>query len=772
MPGYAAFAEWLTAKVAETRSGIEFDHTKLIGKPSKHLNLGGLSECAQIGPRLAEELQHARAVAAAIQLEGKVVVKGNAPALLNPGAFLLSLGAALEKTAATAGKDTRASVTESLPPTKARGAGKQTKRFQECDDTKKQPSKPEAEDAGKACVTVTAIPIAVPCSTDVSQLGEISAREAIADFPKAEGDEIQCDARHGSGEHVVHESEPPSVALTTPITPVQSGRNQPADHAQKQTAPLVHAGDTLVAPTSGPSAVATERTERAGDQSRRDVVAPSPAAQTPVTAGAFSIIGAVPKSWRGSVISVEVATGAVDSKSEQATEFHSSEMPSLHHDARTQFAEIAPIFERVGARQRAVTAVASADKVESRGEEHAASGAPLAPSGTGVLGKSAVERSPVNNLSGVHAPAALVSEKVSAVRNIENAPDTTDSKVHAGEPMQSANSARPAQNKNVVGAQAVARSGVPDEESCGNETTAGPKGREASGGNVKGVANPDSVKGPKAEVLVRVASPVADLTSHVARASDGRVQASVDRSDNTDRSGKTESENRPTSSKTAAKPTGPSQSDRQVHGSDLGFNQQQTTTHRNSEETLPKDLDLPHQSGAAQPTGAAANPIADKQNPVLESGRGELPQSHNGSVYPANSFVHTARILEQATHSEMRIALRTPETGNLEVRTFIRDGQAGAVIAVEKGDVRTALLTELPSLQANLKDRHLEVSQLAVTDYGGAYGSTGSPASGDGGQRQPARNANSVLVATAPNRQRDLDETQQNIRQSGLSVHA
>jgi flagellar hook-length control protein FliK len=263
-----------------------------------------------------------------------------------------------------------------------------------------------------------------------------------------------------------------------------------------------------------------------------------------------------------------------------------------------------------------------------------------------------------------------------------------------------------------------------------------------------------------------------DFTSHIARANDGRAQASVDRGDSADRDVKTGSESKKDPSKTAAAPTGPLQSEKQVPNSDLSASQQQSTAHRNPEGTPSRDLILNHQPGLAQETGAAANPSADKQTPALEAGHGELRRIHDESVNPANTFVHTARILEQAARTEMRIALRTPETGNLEVRTFIRDGQAGAVIAVERGEVRNALLTELPSLQASLKEHQVDVGQLTVTDYSGSSGATGSQASDSDGQQQPARHANAASAGTVPDRRRDLDETQQNREPAGLSVHA
>lgn len=679
-----------------------------------------------------------QSVATAIQLEGKAVLQGSVPALLNPGAFLRSLGEALEKTAVASGKNTCAGIA-SLRQAKAKETGKQPKP--ESDGTVPQQTKADAEDAGKTvAAAIIPIPVVVACPTAAGQLAQSALSETVpASFPKAAGEDAKSGDQQKSDEPVAHEAGPHTESLKTGANIAQSGEGQ----AQTERVPLARTDDALIAQSRAFTAHAAEPAKQVTEASGQRAVQTNPVAQeTHVPAGASDVANAVPEAWRQGVIAIEVVTGPKASS------------PRLQSDPQVQSGTtVEPVRGDVVARQSPATS-ASPNRIESRNDVPAAFDEQPAQFAPVVAGTANVQ-DPANHQSRVYNPPVVLSEEATVPRKAESAHSHIGSKVNAHEPMRSPASASPTQSTEVGGGHVLE-----------NEATVESHAPEAVSRNVSAMSNAASTDASKANVFVRAVPPIVDSTSHIAPAHGEKVQASSDRSEGAKGGSKPESESKKSSSKTGVASTGTSQSEKQFPNPGSSVHQQQPTAQR---EPIPT---APHPSGVAGEPGTAQNASNGKQTPVSDTGHSEPQRIQADDVLAANSLVHTARILEQPVQTEMRVALRTPETGNLEVRTFIRDGQAGAVIAVEKGDVRTALLTELPSLQATLKGHQLEVGQIAVTDYGGSYGSTGSPASGGGGQQQPARHANSASVAAAPNRQRDLDETQQSRQQSGLSVHA
>jgi flagellar hook-length control protein FliK len=712
----------------------------------------GAKKCS----RLADELQYVRAVAITIQLEGTAVSQGSVPAMLNPGAFSRSLSEALEKPAAVEGKNTRTCAPANVSQENTKETGKQTKPGQKRDDTEMPPSKPDAEDAGTNRAALISIPVVLPCSAQAGQVAEISASENVAGLSKFAGEENLSGAQQTPNECVFHAG---SAACTQAPTRTASEQNAPL------TKPSASVGD-VVGVRASTTLAAKDLAEQSGGDSHHLGAEASPVAQqTPGPVSPSGVVNAVPERWRKSVIAVDVITGASDSRSAQPLQPHSSETPSIHDSAAAQTAET--ITPRLGfeARLQAVAAFASATKVEPLDDVPAKSDPAPIPNQAGAMGKSPKTQTPLNHLPRVYIPESCVPEEMPLARNL-------DSKVYAVEAMQSVATTSEAQSIDVAGEQGVNRADVPGKEHDGNKTTVESNRREAFSRNVIAAATLDNAQTLEPEVLVRVSPPSSDSTNHIAAASERRMPASVDRSGGTGRDCNTEAEGKKNPLKPAAASDAPLQPERQFHNTEPAFQQQQSTAQRNLEATLSSDISLTHHPELVQESTVRASLGAANHAAPQEASQSELRQIYLDSARPSNTFVHTARILDQTAHAEMRIALRTPETGNLEVRTFVRDGQAGAVIAVEKGEVRNALLTNLPSLQANLKDRHLEVSQVAVTDYGASSGSTGSHASDSGGRQQQARYVNQRSVATLAERRQSVIETQPSRQQSGLSVHA
>jgi flagellar hook-length control protein FliK len=137
--------------------------------------------------------------------------------------------------------------------------------------------------------------------------------------------------------------------------------------------------------------------------------------------------------------------------------------------------------------------------------------------------------------------------------------------------------------------------------------------------------------------------------------------------------------------------------------------------------------------------------------------------------------VDSAKLVEAAGRSEMRIAMDTERLGPVELRAHMVGDQVGAAITVEKRDAHSMLAVELPALQQALSDKQIRVEQVTLL-----HASLGS-AAGDAGasQRQDQRSSAHASTTPWPGGSGGFAQTASNIPQSGifdskgrLSVHA
>jgi flagellar hook-length control protein FliK len=142
---------------------------------------------------------------------------------------------------------------------------------------------------------------------------------------------------------------------------------------------------------------------------------------------------------------------------------------------------------------------------------------------------------------------------------------------------------------------------------------------------------------------------------------------------------------------------------------------------------------------------------------------------------PPNRLVDSAKLVEAAGRSEMRIAMDTERLGPVELRAHMVGDQVGAAITVEKRDAHSMLAAELPALQQALSDKQLRVEQVTLL-----HASLGSTA-GDAGasQRQDQRSSAHASTTPWPGGSGGFAQTASNIPQSEifdskgrLSVHA
>lgn len=93
-----------------------------------------------------------------------------------------------------------------------------------------------------------------------------------------------------------------------------------------------------------------------------------------------------------------------------------------------------------------------------------------------------------------------------------------------------------------------------------------------------------------------------------------------------------------------------------------------------------------------------------------------------------------AQMADKAGHAEMRIGLNTTEFGSVEVRTSVHASDVGVQIGSEKGDLRSLLTPELPSIANTLQQQDLRLGQVSFHQQGFAFGGN---ASFSGGNPQP-----------------------------------
>ena len=130
---------------------------------------------------------------------------------------------------------------------------------------------------------------------------------------------------------------------------------------------------------------------------------------------------------------------------------------------------------------------------------------------------------------------------------------------------------------------------------------------------------------------------------------------------------------------------------------------------------------------AAQPPfapGLMSSPRTDAHAAVPEIARNLEPETPIRTSDPGP--VQAAQILNKAAHSEMRIGLNTSAFGNVEVRTVVRSSDVGIHIGSEKGDLRSLLSNDIPTIANALQRQDLHLTQVSFHQQGFAFSSDAS----------------------------------------------
>jgi hypothetical protein len=132
--------------------------------------------------------------------------------------------------------------------------------------------------------------------------------------------------------------------------------------------------------------------------------------------------------------------------------------------------------------------------------------------------------------------------------------------------------------------------------------------------------------------------------------------------------------------------------------------------------------------GASEPPGKSASSAAAAPPPLPAT-----PPSLPGPDEAPNRAVESAKLVEAAGRSEMRIAMDSDKLGPVELRARMVGDEVGAAITVEKRDAHAVLAVELPALQQALSDKQLHVEQVTLlhASLGSTAGDAGASARQD-----------------------------------------
>ena len=155
-----------------------------------------------------------------------------------------------------------------------------------------------------------------------------------------------------------------------------------------------------------------------------------------------------------------------------------------------------------------------------------------------------------------------------------------------------------------------------------------------------------------------------------------------------------------------------------------------TTTNGIPQATLPAPLtsktqDITEEELTGVTAASLASPLPKPQQTTgdqaaVARAQEQMPNvnrepSLGGTV---SSGVVVARAVEGISASEMHIGLRTQAFGTVEVHTAVRDTQLGLAVNSERGDLRSFLSPEVPSLQTALRQHDLHLETIKFIQQG------------------------------------------------------
>ena len=155
-----------------------------------------------------------------------------------------------------------------------------------------------------------------------------------------------------------------------------------------------------------------------------------------------------------------------------------------------------------------------------------------------------------------------------------------------------------------------------------------------------------------------------------------------------------------------------------------------------------------------------------------ETGQMSAPEIAAPVSTPAE-VVHAVRMFERDGQAEMHIGVRSETFGTIDLKATVHDCSVGVSIGVERHEVRSALVSELPGLENTLREHDLRLGEVRFHDTG----STLASEYGNGQQRQSpefSRPPASVFYRAAKSSSESNElpvEMVTTIARRGISVH-
>jgi flagellar hook-length control protein FliK len=134
----------------------------------------------------------------------------------------------------------------------------------------------------------------------------------------------------------------------------------------------------------------------------------------------------------------------------------------------------------------------------------------------------------------------------------------------------------------------------------------------------------------------------------------------------------------------------------------------------------------PSTHASMQNSLAAAQPVTSdsKATNVSTDQSAQSPMVARAWAHPLGDVAQASQLYQGVGRAEMHVAIDTEALGPVDLRAAFHQGSLSATIGVQRADVQTLLVSQLPALEHSLGEKQLQVAQISV--LAGSVGDGGS----------------------------------------------
>jgi hypothetical protein len=164
---------------------------------------------------------------------------------------------------------------------------------------------------------------------------------------------------------------------------------------------------------------------------------------------------------------------------------------------------------------------------------------------------------------------------------------------------------------------------------------------------------------------------------------------------------------------------------------------------------LPADVNnVIHTPAATSPAalGVVSNvPAAAGTSVARDSGSAAKTPEAAGSAAagavaaPAPPAINTAKLIQSASQSEMRVGMRSNEFGNISINTSVTKGLVSAQISLDHGELAKTLTTHLPEMQTRLGSNQAVDVRIDMNGQGQGTGTSSGMSNGSSDHSRESR---------------------------------